>query len=106
VWRGLVSRHTGPYLGAMRRQLISVVCLAAALLIGIVAIVDHRNKQARINRADVGEWYCRHDGTRCGGPSSERIEAHWNERQWGYEIAVSALGGFAIVRLVYRLART
>jgi hypothetical protein len=106
VWWGLASRHTGPYLGSMRRHLLSIVCLSAALLIGVVAIVDHRNKQARIDRAEVGEWYCKHDGTHCGGPSSERMEARWNTRQWGYEIAVTALGAFALGRFVYRLARS
>jgi hypothetical protein len=89
----------------LRRQLVSIVCLAAAGLIGLGAIADHRNKQARIDRAHVSEWYCIHDGTQCGGPSSKRIETHWNERQEGYEIAVAALSGFALVRLVYRLAR-
>ena len=109
MWRGLWSRHTGPYRGLvtalLRRHLVSIVCLAAAGLIGVAAIIDHRNKQARIDRAHVAEWYCAHDGTRCGGPSSEKIEEHWNERQEGYEIAVVALSGFALVRFVYRLAR-
>jgi hypothetical protein len=84
---------------------MSIVCLAVAGLIGVAAIVDHRWKQARIDRAHVSEWYCFHDGTQCGGPSSSSIEKHWNERQEGYEIAVVALGGFALVRFVYRLAR-
>jgi hypothetical protein len=91
---------------AVRKQLLSVVCLAAAALIGVAAIVDHRHKAASINRAEVAEWYCQHRGTRCGGVSSAAIEDRWNRRQSGYEIAVIALGGFAVVRLVYRLARS
>jgi hypothetical protein len=109
VWWGLRSRHTGPYRGLvavfLRRQLISIVCLAVAGLIGVAAIIDHRNKQARIDRAELAEWYCSHDGTRCGGPSSEKIEEHWNEREGGYEVVVAELSGFALVRFVYRLAR-
>jgi hypothetical protein len=91
---------------AVRKQLVSIVCLAAAALIGLAAIVDHRHKAARINRAEVAEWYCGHRGTRCGGASSTKIEARWNQRQSGYEIAIVALGGFAVVRFVYRLARS
>jgi hypothetical protein len=104
-----VFRRAGPYFWTValvvRRHLMSIACLAAAGLIGVGAIVDHRHKQGRINRAEVAEWYCTNRGTRCGGPSSARIEKHWNQRQWGYEIAVAALGGVAIVRFVYRLAR-
>ena len=109
MWRGRRPRHTGPYRwlvrALLRRHLVSIVCLAAAGLIGLGAIADHRNKQARIDRADIGEWYCRNEGTQCGGPSSRKIEQHWNERQAGYEVAVAALSGFALVRFVYRLAR-
>ena len=90
---------------AVRRHLVSIACLAAAGLIGVAAIADHRNKNERINRAEVAELYCRNLGTRCGGPSSYTIERHWNQRQSVYEIAVVALGGFAIARFVYRLAR-
>ena len=91
--------------GHLRRHLVSIICLAAASVIALAAVGDHRYKQRRINRAEVGEWYCRHLGTRCGGPSSDRIEARWNERQLGYEIAVSAIGGFAILLFVYRTVR-
>jgi hypothetical protein len=70
---------------------LALVCLAVAGLIGAAAVVDHSWKQRRIDRAEVAEWYCRHQGTRCGGPSSKRIEAHWNTRQIGYEAAVVAL---------------
>jgi hypothetical protein len=89
----------------LRRHLLAVVCFAAAGLIGLAAVADHRNKNARSNRAQVSEWYCEHRGTRCGGPSSASIEAHWQSRQWAYEVAVVALGGFAIVSFAYRLAR-
>ena len=89
----------------MRRHLVAIVCFGVAGLIGLAAIADHRNKTARANRAQLGEWYCEHEGTHCGGPSSERIEAHWQQRQVGYEIAVIGLGGFAILLFVRHLAR-
>ena len=89
----------------LRRHLLSIACFASAGLIGLAAIADHRNKQERINRAQLSEWYCKHQGTRCGGPSSDRIETHWNQRQWAYEIAVVGLGGFAIASFLYRVTR-
>jgi len=88
-----------------RRHLVPIVCLAVAGLIGVAAIVDHRWKQSRINHAELLEWYCQHRGTRCGGPSSESIEAHWNQRELGYEIAVVALGGLAVALVVFRTVR-
>src|SRR3954447_13159733 len=94
-----------PYCGASVVDRLAIVLVAAAILVGVVAVIDHRNKQARMNRAELAEWYCGHGGTRCGGPSSERIEAHWNERQWAYEIAVVALGAGAVARVGLRARR-
>ena len=81
----------------LHRYWASLLCFALAAAIGLAAIADHRNKGSRLDKAEVLEWYCAHDGTHCGGPSSERIEAHWNERELGYVIAVSGLSGFAIL---------
>ena len=89
----------------LRRHSASLLCFALAGAIGLAAIADKGNKQSRINNAELLEWYCGHDGTHCGGPSSEGIEAHWNERELGYAIAVSALGGFAILLLAARTLR-
>jgi hypothetical protein len=58
-----------------------------------------------MNRAELSEWYCVHKGTRCGGPSSARIEDRWQQRQVAYEVGVIGLGGFAIVLFVYRALR-
>jgi hypothetical protein len=88
-----------------RRGLLGIACLAIAGLIGLAAIADHRNKNARSDSAELSEWYCQHEGTRCGGPSSERIEAHWNQRQLGYEIAVSVLGATGIALFIAATAR-
>src|SRR5258708_31795382 len=90
---------------ALQAAKMSVLCLALAGLLGVAAIVDHSDKQRRINRAEEAEWYCLHRRTHCGGPSSARIESRWQQRQWGYEIAVVSLAGFGVVRLLYQLAR-
>lgn len=87
----------------MRRFLhcryVGVVCLLAAAVLGVAAVADHRNKQARIDRAELAEWYCAHAGTRCGGASSAEIERHWNERQLAYEWSIIALGGLGTLRV-------
>lgn len=49
-------------------------------------------KNVRSDRAELAEWYCTHDDVRCGGPSSDWIEARWNQREVGYKVAVSILG--------------
>lgn len=91
--------------GVWRRYALPLRCLAAALVLAVAAVVDHRWKEERINRAEVAEWYCSHDGTRCGGPSSRRIEAHWNERQLGYELGTGTLAGVALVAAGLRARR-
>jgi hypothetical protein len=89
----------------LRRHRLSLLGFALAGAIGLAAIADHVNKQSRMNKAEILEWYCAHDGTRCGGPSSERIEAHWNGRQLGYEIAVVGLSGVALLLVARRTLR-
>jgi hypothetical protein len=89
----------------LRELRLPLSCLLVAGLIGIAAIVDHRNKMSRLYRAEVAEWFCAHQGKRCGGPSSDGIEASWQARQWGYEIAVVVIGGFGVVALGRRVLR-
>jgi hypothetical protein len=82
----------------LRRHIWSIACVLAAGLVGAAALADHAYKQRRINRAEVLQWYCNHDGTHCGGPSWEAMERSWNARQLGYEAVVVALAGFAVAR--------
>lgn len=89
--------------GLGRRHRASMACALAALLFAVSAVIDHRNEQARSNGAELREWYCGHDGTRCGGPSSAAIERDWESRELGYEVAaalcVAAAGGLAVRHL-------
>ena len=86
-----------------RRYLIAAACCAAAAAIALVAIADHRWEERRQDRAQVAEWYCAHTGTRCGGPSSRRIERHWNEREAVYIVAALALGTVGLTRFATAL---
>jgi hypothetical protein len=82
---------------------IATVALVLAAVVGLAAVIDHRDKQERMNRAERSEWYCEHVGTRCRGASSARIERRWNERQIGYEAAVGVLVGVAALGLAIPL---
>jgi hypothetical protein len=83
-------------------RLPAVLLMAAVLLAGVAA-ADHTWKNRRSNRAQLLEWYCEHRGTHCGGPSSARIEHHWNERELVYEIGGVALLVVAATLAVHRI---
>jgi hypothetical protein len=83
----------------------SITCFALAGAISLIAILDHRAKQQRLNAAQVREWYCVNIGTHCGGPSSAEIERHWQWRQYGYEAFVALVSGVGLVSFGYRLAK-
>jgi hypothetical protein len=70
---------------------------------GMIAVVDHRLKQSRVNHAELLEWYCAHRATRCGGPSADRIESHWSQRQVAYEWGI---GLFALAGVVFLVRPT
>ncbi|HEY3542582.1 MAG TPA: hypothetical protein VGK79_08565 [Gaiellaceae bacterium] len=89
----------------LRRFLLPVALFVLAGVIGVIAVADHRWKQRRMNRVEVGEWYCVHFGTRCPRPSSATIERRWNDRQLAYEIAVAAIGGAAVFVAARRAVR-
>ena len=79
----------------MRLRLI-VLCIAlsvAAIVVAVVAIHDHRHSKSRINRAELAEWYCKHQGTRCGGSDSDRIHEAWESRERGYKRTEGVLAG-------------
>jgi hypothetical protein len=90
----------------VQSYLAGIACVLGAALVGLVGVLDHWNKQARMNRAELAEWYCAHLGTRCGGASSARIEAHWNQRELGYEVAIVALGAGGVTFGAATRART
>jgi hypothetical protein len=83
----------------------ALACFALALAIGIGAIADHADKQRRIDDAQVSEYFCRVYDTRCGGPSSQRIESRWNRRQVVYEAAVATLAALGLALAGYGIAR-
>jgi hypothetical protein len=81
---------------------VTLVLLAA---IGAAGVVDHTLKTRRMNRAEVSEWYCEHTQTRCGGPSSNRVEHAWNRRERGYQIALGVVLAAGVLTIVKRRRR-
>ena len=67
------------------------VTLALLGAIGAAGVFDHTLKNRRTNRAQLSEWYCEHKHTGCGGTSSSAMEDAWNQRELGYQIALSVV---------------
>lgn len=78
---------------------IGLASLTLALLLAVSAVLAHRAKTARSNRAELAEWYCTNRGTACGGASSAGIERQWNGRETRYEVAFAVLGAVGVASL-------
>jgi len=85
--------------GLRLSRLFGVGLLGLVLALATTAVVDHHVKQRRMNQAELMTWYCIHQGTECGGPSVERIEARWNQRQLAYECGVAFLASAGLLCL-------
>jgi hypothetical protein len=81
------------------------VTLALLAAIGTAGVVDHTLKQRRMNRAEESQWYCTHTQTRCGGPSSIRIENAWNQRERGYQIALGVVAAAGVALAIVARSR-
>ncbi len=69
----------------------------AALLVGLVAVVDHRHKREVEFAAQEDAWFCAH-----GRPSACRefdeiaYEERWERRELAYRVSFFALGASAL----------
>ena len=69
----------------------------AALLVGLVAVVDHRHKREVEFAAQEDAWFCAH-----GRPSACRefdevaYEERWEQRELAYRVSFFALGASAL----------
>ena len=95
----------GRTIRVLRAHRVSLAFLAAAAVIGVVAIFDHHRKQDRINDAQVAAYFCRVQHVGCAGTPWRRIEDEWQSRQIAYETAVIVLGSVGLVLIGYRVAR-
>ena len=91
----------------MRRSTIFVVALfILAGGVALVAVADHRHKNARMGPADVASWYCQNHRQRCQEPQAADIEEAWQHRELVYRVsfwAALSLGGLTVLGLRLRL---
>jgi hypothetical protein len=69
-------------LGTLR---VALACALLALVVAVVAVADHRHKNAVTSRYDVNGWYCEYRGERCNLPQPGPIEDRWNQREVAYK---------------------
>jgi hypothetical protein len=72
---------------------LALAVTAAALLVALAAVIDHRHKREVEFAAQEDAWFCKH-----GRPSACRdfdeaaYEERWEQRELGYRITFAALG--------------
>ncbi|HEY1370672.1 MAG TPA: hypothetical protein VGF23_26310 [Gaiellaceae bacterium] len=83
---------------------VAATAIAASMV--LVAVLDHRHKNAVMYRLEVDEWYCSHTHTRCfSGRHSWDVERRWNTRESAYVGVIAAMGGLAMVTVFLRIRR-
>ena len=76
---------------------LAVAAAVTALVVALVATIDHRHKRDVEFSAQEAAWFCAH-----GRPSSCRdfdavaYEERWEDRERAYRIAFLMLGSFAL----------
>jgi hypothetical protein len=69
----------------------------AALLVSVVAVVDHRHKRAVEFAAQEDAWFCAHGRpAECRDFDEARYEARWERRELTYKVGFFALGASAV----------
>lgn len=79
-----------------------MVCLALAVgaaagLVALVAVLDHRHKREVEFAAQEEAWYCAHGHPRaCTDFDEVAYEEHWERRELGYRVTFFGLGVVAV----------
>jgi hypothetical protein len=69
----------------------------AALLVGVVAVVDHRHKREVEFAAQEDAWFCAHGRpSACHEFDEAAYEERWERRELAYRVSVFALGASAL----------
>ena len=85
---------------------IALAVALAAVLVGVVAVLDHRHKRDVEFAAQEDAWFCAH-----GRPSACRefdevaYEERWEQRERAYRVTFFALGASALGLTVIGLRR-
>jgi hypothetical protein len=69
----------------------------AALLVALIATVDHRHKGRVENAAQEDAWYCAHGrSSECREFDEVAYEERWERRELVYRVSFFALGASAV----------
>jgi hypothetical protein len=69
----------------------------AALLVGLVAVLDHRHKRSVEFAAQEDAWFCAHGRpSACHGFDEAAYEKRWERRELAYRVTFFGLGASAL----------
>jgi len=76
---------------------IALAAAVAAVLVGVVAVVDHRHKREVEFAAQEDAWFCAHGRpSACGDFDGVAYEERWERRELAYRVTFFALGASAL----------
>ena len=85
---------------------IALAAAVAALLLGVVAVVDHRHKREVEFAAQEDAWFCAHGRpSACTDFDEVAYEARWERKESAYRVTFFALGATALGLTVVGLRR-
>jgi hypothetical protein len=62
-----------------------VTAAVAAVVVALVAVLDHRHERGRLAAIDVATWFCQHQNTHCDHADRTAIHNAWERREYGYK---------------------
>jgi hypothetical protein len=72
---------------------LALAVTAAALLVALAAVIDHRHKREVEFAAQEDAWFCKHGRpAACRDFDEVAYEERWEQRELGYRITFAALG--------------
>jgi hypothetical protein len=84
---------------------LGVAALLATVVVGVVAVADHRHKQDVRAAAQEDAWFCRHGRpSACREFDEEAYEQRWERRELAYRLSfvVLAAGGLTFLLVAAR----
>ena len=85
---------------------LALAVAAAALLVALVAVLDHRHKRSVEFAAQEDAWFCAHGRPEaCTDFDEATYEERWERRELGYRVTFFTLGAGAACLGVLRLRR-
>ena len=85
---------------------MALAVAAAALLVAVVAVLDHRHKRSVEFAAQEAAWFCAHGRPEaCTGFDEAAYEERWEQRELGYRVTFFTFAAGAVGLGALRLRR-